>query len=53
MIDALIVAGVTAVVTALLTGYVSGKVQAARLKDLTDRVIRIEQYLNGLLEKRE
>jgi hypothetical protein len=49
MIEALIVAGVTAIVTALLTGYVSGKIQAALLKDLTDRVIRIEHYLNGLL----
>jgi hypothetical protein len=45
VVQALIVAGITAV----CTGYVSGKIMAAHLEDLTARIVRIEQYLNGLL----
>ena len=49
IVQALIVAGVTAVCTALATGYISGKIMESHLKDLTARIVRIEQYLNGLL----
>jgi hypothetical protein len=51
LLQALIVAAVTAVVTAVVTGYVTGKVTQAHLGDLAERVVRIERYLNGLLEK--
>ena len=49
VIQSLVVAGVTAVAT----GFVTSKVTAAHLKDLTDRVVRIENYLNGLLGHRK
>jgi hypothetical protein len=52
ILQALIVAGVTAVFTALVTGYVNSKIVATHLSDLTARIVRIEQYLNGLLEKK-
>ena len=51
--QALIVAAVTAIFTALATGFVNGKIMAAHLKDLTERVVRIEHYLNGLLGKHD
>jgi hypothetical protein len=52
IIQALIVAGVTAVVTAFATGFVNGKIMESKLKDLTDRIVRIEEYLNGLLKSK-
>lgn len=52
IIQALIVAVITAFLTTLATGFVNGKIMEAKLRDLTDRIIRIEHYLNGLLEKR-
>ena len=50
VIQALIVAVVTAIATALTTGYVNGKIMEANLKDLRERIERIENYLNGLLK---
>lgn len=47
IVQALIVAGVTAIVA----GYVNGILMAAHLKDLRERIVRIEKYLNGLLKK--
>ena len=46
-INAMVVGGVTA----LATGFVNGKIMQAHLTDLTNRVSRIEHYLNGLLDK--
>ena len=50
--DTIIQAVIVAAVTALATGFVNGKIMQAHLRDLTERVIRIEKFLNGLLEKR-
>ena len=47
IIQALIVAGVTA----LATGFVNGKIMQAHLNDLKERIERIEKYLNGLLKR--
>ena len=52
IIQSLIVALVTAIVTTLATGYVNGKIMDANLKDLRDRIERIEKYLNGLLREK-
>ena len=49
IVQALIVAAVTAVVTTIATSYVNAKIVAAHVADLTARIVRIEQYLNGLL----
>jgi hypothetical protein len=49
IIQALIVAAVTA----LATGYVNSKIMEAHLKDLRDRIVRIETYLNGLLKEKK
>lgn len=51
ILQALLVAGITAVCTALATGYISSRIMEERMKDLTERIARIEQYLNGLLRK--
>jgi hypothetical protein len=53
IVQALVVASITAVCTAVVTAYISGKIMEAKLKDLTERIIRIEAYLNGLLRKAE
>ena len=47
IIQALVVAAVTAVVTSI----VNAKVMEAHLKDLRERIVRIETYLNGLLKR--
>ena len=47
ILQALIVAGVTAIVA----GYINGMLTASHLKDLKERVARIEKYLNGLLRQ--
>jgi hypothetical protein len=47
ILQGLIVAGITAAAT----GYISSKVLDAKLHDLSKRVERIEQYLNGLLHR--
>jgi hypothetical protein len=47
IVQALIVAGVTA----LATGFVNGKIMQSHLEDLKQRIERIEKYLNGLLKK--
>ena len=49
--DTIIQALVVAAVTALVTSFVNGKIMEAHLEDVKSRVQRIEHYLNGLLEK--
>ena len=50
MSDIIIQALVIAAVTALATGFVNGKIMESKIRDLRDRIIRIEKYLNGLLK---
>ena len=45
VVQAVVVAGITAVVTA----YVATKVLEARMNDFIHRIARIESFLNGLL----
>jgi hypothetical protein len=40
---------IVACITAVATGYVNGKVMESKLRDLKERITRIEHYLNGLL----
>ncbi len=49
ILQSLIVAGVTA----LATGFVNSKIMDSHLKDLRQRIVRIENYLNGLLKERD
>jgi len=49
IVQALIVAAVTAVAT----GFVNSRIMESHLKDLRDRIVRIEKYLNGLLNRDE
>lgn len=49
MIEIILQSLIVAAITALATGYVTSRVAAAHLEDLTARVVRIETYLNGLL----
>lgn len=51
ILQALIVAGITAIATAIVTGWVNWRVMEAHLKDLRERIVRIEKYLNGLLQR--
>jgi hypothetical protein len=53
IVSSLIIASVTAIATALATGFISGKIMEARLQDLTDRIKRIEHFLNGILLKHD
>ena len=52
MINTILQALIVAAVTALVTGYINSLIMASHLKDLADRIVRIENYLNGLLGKR-
>jgi signal transduction histidine kinase len=45
IVQALIVAAVTA----LATGFINSRIMESHLKDLRERIVRIEKYLNGLL----
>lgn len=41
---------IVAAITAMATGFVNSRIMDAHLKDLRERIVRIEAYLNGLLK---
>ncbi len=51
--EVIINAIIVAAITAAATGYINERVMSSHLNDLTRRIERIEEYLNGLLKAYE